>query len=144
MPKKKQPYYEIINIQKELNEYKKLCKNKSKKFKYYLDWKHYMKPMLERLDDDVKISNFKHYIINMKRTENNLNQVYVAIILFAYTSLITFVKMDLNIISGAFLIMVLLFMALLSHDDYNKDCCFFSDVIEIIEEIEKERENNLS
>jgi len=144
MSKNKQPYFEIINIQKELNEYKKLCKNKSKKFKYYLDWKHYMKPLLERLDDSEKTTNFKHFIINKKRTENNTNQVYVAIILFAYTTLISFVKMDLNILSGAFLIIVLLFMVVLSHDDYNKDCCFFSDVIEIIEEIEKERENNLS
>ena len=49
---KHKPFIEIIDFEKELKEYKLLCRRKSKKFTYYLDWKNYI------IDNVVKqISN---------------------------------------------------------------------------------------
>ena len=67
MAKFYQPYSEIIDLQSELNEYKKLCDGKSTKYKYYLDWKSNIKNKLSCLDSDEKKKNF---------IQNNIHTFY--------------------------------------------------------------------
>ena len=79
MAKFYQPYSEIIDLQSELNEYKKLCDGKSTKYKYYLDWKSNIKNKLSCLDSDEKKKNFKHFLINRKRSCKDIHSIFIPI-----------------------------------------------------------------
>ena len=141
MSKKNQPYSEIIDLQKELNEYRKLCRGKSKKYTYYLDWKQYMVEQLQKLkepDKKDKIINFKHFLINYNRENKNLNQVFIAIMIFVVSILLNKTNIEMNFFSLMLIVFIIMVCMLLARDNNNKEYCFYCDLIEIIEEIENE------
>lgn len=76
---KYQPYSEIINLEKELKEYKKLCKGKSKKFRYFSEWESHIKRLLSTINDKEKLRNIKHYLINLERTSQSFPGHYILI-----------------------------------------------------------------
>lgn len=150
MAKKNQPYSEIIDLQKELKEYKKLCRGKKSKFKYYLDWKEHITENLLKLDDNDKKEKFLHYLINRKRGSGVAKSIYMPLILsvsalyvnkIVNTSTEKVSERIANIIESAndialviFIILIIFFVVKDSfgyHDDY----CFYCDTIEILEEI---------
>ncbi len=138
MPKRNQPYAEIINLQNELKEYRKLCVGKSDKFKYYLDWKKHIIEKFSKLDSPDKIINFKHYLISENRINKNANAYLVAILICCIT--LYFNKLDIKYdwFSLIISIILIIFEIMWQSEHQNKEYCFYCDLIEIIEEIESE------
>lgn len=134
---KKQPYSEIINLRTELKEYKKLCRGKSKEFIYYLDWKKYISEKLTKLDNCDKVENFKHFLLNHNRVNKNINTYSVTIMIFCLSLIINNINAEYNWISLIILILIILFAMMYQSDVQNKEYCFYCDLIEIVEEIEK-------
>lgn len=135
--KKYAPYSEIINISEELKEYRRLCRRKSKKFTYYLDWKKYISEKVSRLDTPDKRENFKHYLINHNRVNKNTNSYFITLMIFCMNPFINYYTPKSNIINIIITISIILFLLLFSHDANNKEYCFYCDLIEVLEEIEK-------
>ena len=54
-------YTEIFDLKSELTEYKKLCRNKSMKFKYYSEWNTYVKNKLSVFETTTQLNNYKRY-----------------------------------------------------------------------------------
>ena len=141
MSKKNQPYSEIIDLQKELKEYRKLCRGKSKEFTYYLDWKQYMVKQIQKLkepDKKDKIINFKHFLINANRVNKNINQVFITIMIFIGTIMFTKTNLKIDFPLLLLLLIAIMLFLLLGHDKNNKEYCFYCDLIEIVKEIENE------
>lgn len=135
--KKKQLYFEIIDLQSELNEYRKLCKNKSKKYTYYLDWKKHISDKLAKLDSHDKIENFKHYLINYNRVSHNITSYYITLMIFSLNFYFSKIDTKLNTLSLIISIIIIVSAMIYDSDFYNKEYCFYCDLIEIIEEKEK-------
>ena len=136
---KYQPYKEILDIKSELKEYKKLCRCKSKKFTYYSDWKSHIINLISKTDSIEQIDNFKHYLLNYKRVNKNVTAPYVPLIIFAMTVVFNLQEFKSDLIVIIFGILFILIVTLKEYDNYNKNFYFYKDVIEIIDEIEKEK-----
>ncbi|MCM1474354.1 MAG: hypothetical protein NC040_09865 [Muribaculaceae bacterium] len=136
--KKHAPYSEIIDISEELKEYRKLCRGKSKKFIYYLDWKKYISEKISRLDTPDKKENFKHYLINHNRVNKNTNSYFITLMIFCMNLYINKIDVKFNFLSLTISIIIIIFQMIYQSDVYEKEYCFYCDLIEILEEIEKE------
>lgn len=136
----KQPYSEIVDLKFELKEYRKLCKGTSKKFTYYLEWKKHISDKLSKLDSLDKVENFKHYLINHSRINKSMYIQLVPIMIFCFTIIFGKIFQDADLISLFMGIMLILFFILFENDYYDKERCFYCDVLEILEEVyEKEK-----
>ena len=142
MTNKYQPYSEIIDIQSELKEYKKLCDGKSKNYKYYLDWKSVIANKMSGLDSDEKRDNFKHFLINRKRSSENINEIYIPVTTCCITILLNAITIILSDIYRMKWIMFFIIICLLLWNvrsflkDYKKNSmeyCFYCDLIDIME-----------
>ncbi len=130
------PYQEIFDFTIELKEYKKLCRGRSKKYKYFSDWKEYIVSCLEKFDTKKDIDNFKHYCINAERTGRMIPDLYINyIILFITICIDRYVK-ELNWIVWLVIFILTLVFIILGSDFYNKDNYFYKDIVDIIEETE--------
>ncbi len=150
---KYQPYREIINLAPELKEYRKLCRGKSKKFTYYLEWKEHISKELLKLESYNRVENFKRFLINHNRVNKNINTYHVSLIIFGETMIFNtfdiFKESDekCNILTFSNIIMLFLCIAIVilgiihQSDYYNKEYCFYCDVLEILEEIYKKEED---
>lgn len=135
---KYQPFSEIVDLQAELKEYKKLCFRKSKKFTFYLEWKSHILNKIIMLGDLEKTENFKHYILNHKRTCKNFNATYVTLMVFCLSlffnkQIVTFLP-ELDFISSILTISFIMFMLITGSNNNNMEYCFYSDLVDIIEE----------
>ncbi len=156
---KQQPYYEIIKLDKELKEYKKLCIGKYKEFTYYTDWKEHISEELKKMTDDKMKENFKHYLINHKRVNKSLCTNFVPAVIFGYTLMFTFefnnqdtinfepnfvesLLSALDIVFWILMIIAILFFILRENNNINQDYYFYCDVLKIFEEIEERTENH--
>ena len=144
--KKNQPYLEVINLNDELMEYKRLCRCKSEVFKYYLDWKNYISKKLDNLDSDDKLENFKHYLLYKKRSAEHFNAFYIPLMIFYFTVYFSrFEFLDnkkhiyINLVCFLIVVLVTLSIMLIESGKYNQEYCFFRDLIEIIEEKQDEQ-----
>lgn len=144
MAKKNQPYSEIIDLQKELKEYKKLCRGKKSKFKYYLDWKEHITENLSILDDNDKKENFLHYLIDRKRGSGVAKSIYMPLILsvialyvnnIVNTSTENKYGIAANVIALVIFILLIIFFVVKDSFGYHDEYCFYCDTIEILEEI---------
>lgn len=138
---KKQSYYEIINLEVELKEYRKLCKCKSEKFTYYLEWKKHIFHEFSKLDNLDRIENFKHYLINKCRGNKSIYTQLVPIMIFYFTIILDKVLPESVSILFLICIVIVLFYILLQNDYYNKGYYFYRDVLEILEEVYEKEKN---
>lgn len=138
----KQPYFETVDLEFELKEYRKLCRGTSKKFTYYLDWKKYISDKFSKLDSPDKTENFKHYLINNSRVNKSIYIQSVPIMIFYFTIIFGEIFQDADLLSLFIGVMFTLFFILFENDYYEKEHYFYCDLIEILEEIEKRRQRN--
>ena len=131
---KYQPYSEIINLEKELKEYKKLCKGKSKKFRYFSEWESHIKRLLSTINDKEKLRNIKHYLINLERTSQSFPGHYIEIMLLMFTLILD--RIGIGYWRLLLVIAVFVFYILSKNDDYIKNSNFYCDVITVITELE--------
>ena len=134
---KKQPYHEIMNLYTELKEYKKLCKCKSKKFCNYLDWKSHIIKIISELKKHEQLENFKHFIINRLRINDNMNRDFANIMIFLFGLYIGCSGTQYNYITLIIIMIIILVMLMNMIDDRNKEYFFYYDLVKIIDEAEK-------
>ena len=82
---KHRPFIEIIDFNAELKEYKYLCRRKSKKFTYYLDWKKHMFSLIEKFEDKNDLENFKYFCRNRERSTRSTASTYLSLIIMFAT-----------------------------------------------------------
>ena len=136
---KHRPFIEIIDFEKELKEYKLLCRRKSKKFTYYLDWKNYIISLIQKIKNDDYWENFKYFCRNRERSTRNTSSMYLnLIILFATICLDKFL-VDINIFGWFVIFFVMIGNVVWQNNSYEKENYFYIDILEIIEQEELKR-----
>ena len=135
---KKPPYHEIINLKEERNEYARLCNGKSKKFKLYTEWEDHIKALLAGFRTPQDLYNFKRYCINAARAQEKAPEMYVAYIgLLIPLYLDTFWDGMPVILAPIFLVAILAY-AIIQNKKLARESCFFKDIIDVIESLEKD------
>ena len=135
---KKPPYHEIINLKEERNEYAKLCSGKSKKFKLYTEWEAHIKELLADFRTPQDLYNFKRYCINAGRSQEKAPEMFIAYIgLLIPLYLDTFWDGMPVILTPIFLVAILAY-AIIQNKKLARESCFFKDIIDIIESMEKD------
>lgn len=134
-----QPYKEIIDIRKELKEYKRLCRGESKEFITYTNWKSHILSAFSVIKSKDQLSDLKHYLVNYKRIEKNNNIIYVNYTILFLTISLTYLFNEFKLIVFLIEFIVCTIMSLVMSDSINKEYCFYCDMIEIIKEIEREK-----
>ena len=135
---KKHPYHEIINLKEERNEYAKLCSGKSKKFKLYTEWVAHIKELLTDFRTPQDLYNFKRYCINAARSQEKAPEMFIAYIgLLIPLYLDTFWDGMPVILAPIFLVAILAY-AIIQNKKLARESCFFKDIIDIIESMEKD------
>ncbi len=130
---KYKPFIEILDFDKELKEYKLLCRNKSKKFTYYLDWKNYISSLISKIKDDDDLENLKFFCRNRERSMRNIPSLYLNIIILFLT--ISFDRFVVEINVWIYLLIFLFCTANIvkQNNSYEKENYFYSDILEIID-----------
>ena len=140
---KKAPYGEYFEFNDEVKEYKKLCKNKSNKYLYYLDWKKDTKEKISKFpkeNDNAALINFQHYVINSKRVSESIRSSVVSVLIFCLTFMFSKLLPDKYDVIGIFIgLFAFTFFILLEKLDNDYEYCFYSDLLEAIDEVLAER-----
>lgn len=135
---KHSPYYEIIDLNSELKEYRRLCRCKSKKYRYYSDWKKQMIEYFSAFSSQESLGNFKHYCINIERTTKGVPNLYLNFMILFATVFIDKFVLNINEFLWLTIVLITFIFVLLFDNRYNKETCFYKDIVNIIEEIEKQ------
>lgn len=135
---KKIPYLEIINLKEERNEYARLCNGKSKKFKLYTEWEDHIKELLTDFHTPQDLYNFKRYCINADRSQEKAPEMFIA-----YIGLLIPLYLDafwdgMPVILAPIFLVAILAYAIIQNKKLARESCFFRDMIDIIDEIEKD------
>lgn len=132
------PYYEIINLNRELKEYRKLCRCKSKKYIYYSDWKKQMIKYISAFPSQESLDNFKHYCINVERSAKSIPNLYLNFMILFVTVFVDKFIYNINEVIWMLIVFITLIAVLAADNRYNKEICFYKDIVKIIEEIKKQ------
>lgn len=133
------PYREIINIKEEREEYGRLCNGKSGKFKLYSEWEEHIKGLLSDFSSPKDLYNFKRYCINADRTQAKVPDMFLAYIGMLLPIYIDTIWKDMPAILTLLAFFGISIYVLVQNKKLAKESCFFRDVVEIIEELEKEQ-----
>lgn len=134
---KHKPFWEIIDFEKELKEYKRLCRRKSKKFVYYLDWKKHIVSLLAKIEQKDDWENFKYFCRNRERSTRNTASTYINLIILFVTIYIDKCVISINLYGWLLVLAVMIGTIVWQNNSYEKDNYFYKDILEIIEEEEK-------
>lgn len=134
---KYQPYREIINIEIELKEYRILCRGKSKKYFYYLDWKAHIQELFFKFQSNDQIENFKHFLLNRQRISSAFSADYIPTIILYFTIIFSKMQNEYSIIICVLLLAFTVFFIMSGHYKYHEEFYFYCDLIKILEEIKK-------
>lgn len=134
---KKGPYCEILDLHNEMIEYKKLCRGKSKKYKYYSDWKNYIISRIDKFATKKDVENFKHYCINAARVGKRILDLFINYMVLFVTIYIDRFVVNLDLYVWLTILLSSFIIVIVGSDSYNKENCFYNDIIDIINEYEK-------
>lgn len=130
------PYKEIFDWKKERKEYSRLCRGKSKKYRYYTDWEEHMLGCLSNIQAENGLTNFKKYCRNIERTSvraSDLIGTYIALLIPLIID-----KMFKDI-PGWLILVWFTFVTvyvLRTNKRMIREGYFYTDIIEIIEKME--------
>ncbi|MCD7944331.1 MAG: hypothetical protein LUH43_05535 [Clostridia bacterium] len=162
--KKKTLYSNCIDFDAELNDYKKLCRERKKsKYGCYSAWKNHICKILANFKDKTELIDFERFCKNRKRKSRVANvwaqsllaavcAVIIEIYIYQISDSIVISYFDTpnNLITA--IIVILCYLVLITiafgsysvsmlNNSYNKN--FYNDIIEIIQlrldELDKER-----
>lgn len=141
---KKVPYREYLDLKLERKEYSRLCKSKSKKYRYYSEWEKHIEDSLLKFQTSEDLCNFKHFCINYDRSLSRLPEI-----LGLYFPLIISLYLDriFNQISVLVWILLLMFYIcfwFVQHKNAILESYFYKDILQIVEKVEtqiKEKSN---
>lgn len=134
---KYQPYREIIEIETELKEYRNLCKGKSKKYHYYLDWEAYIQGLFSKFKSNDDRENFKHYLLNKYRFLKNFSSNYTPTIILYFTIIFQKISNEFSYILLSLSLSFTIVYIILQHNKYNEEFNFYCDLLEIIKKMEE-------
>lgn len=137
--RKKEPYIDIIDLKTEQKEYAALCNGKSKKFQTYTSWEIHIKSLLLKFDSPSELYNFKRYCINQDRVFSNVPNLFGSYVILSITILFDNINPYVPLLGIAALIIYFSAYTIKQQKSIIKESCFFKDIVEIIEKIEKER-----
>lgn len=137
--RKKEPYIDIIDLKTEQKEYADLCNGKSKKFQTYTSWESHIKSLLLKFDSPSDLYNFKRYCINQDRVFSNVPNLFGSYVILSITILFDNINPYVPLLGIAALIFYFSAYTIKQQKSIIKESCFFKDIVEIIEKIEKER-----
>lgn len=132
---KNQPFKEIINLKLEYKDYRKLCQNKHKTYKYYDDWMEHILKLFEKLENK-NINNFKHFLCFYSFCENHSIKILLPTLTAFVPIMVNAVYSDnpiLNIIATALSIIFASFLISLNYFKCVHYAKFFDDILEVLE-----------
>ena len=135
---KKIPYQEVINLKEERKEYARLCSGKSKKFKLYTEWEAHIKELLADFCTPQDLYNFKRYCINTDRSQEKAPEMFIAYIGLLIPLYLDAIWEGMPALITLFFLVGILTYAIIQNKKLAKESCFFRDMIDIIDEIEKD------
>lgn len=135
---KKIPYQEVINLKEERKEYARLCSGKSKKFKLYTEWEAHIKELLADFCTPQDLYNFKRYCINTDRSQEKAPEMFIAYIGLLIPLYLDAIWEGMPALITLFFLVGILTYAIIQNKKLAKESCFFKDLIDIIEMIEKD------
>ena len=138
---KHRPFIEIIDFNAELKEYKYLCRRKSKKFTYYLDWKKHMFSLIEKFEDKNDLENFKYFCRNRERSTRSTASTYLSLIIMFATVCIDNFIVDINLLVWILIFFIIIGIIVWQNNAYEKENYFYKDILEIIQEVESKKFN---
>ena len=127
-----------MDLQLEQKKYVKLCNGKSEEFSTYTSWERHIRSLLSKFESPTDLYNFKRYCINLDRVFSYTPSIYATYVILAITLLMEKVIPILTTFGLLLLIVFALWHGMSQHKSIIKGSCFFKDIIEIIEKIEKE------
>lgn len=137
--RKKQLYIEIIDLKEEQKEYVKLCNGKSVLYKTYTAWETHIIEILQQFPTSSDLYNFKRYCFNQDRISSKTPELFGSYIALVVTVILDKINPHLSILGIAGCILYFAWYGISQHKTVIKGSCFFKDIIEIIEKIEKEQ-----
>ena len=135
--KRNNPYSEIINLNDELSEYKKLCRGKSKKYTRYTEWKDHIVELLSKINNERDLIDFKHYYINIQRPSIGQGNLFVQLILVLMPIYLNVIPVPHKEVLIVVYFIVLTIVTVIAYNDLEMPNRFYDDILEIIGEIEK-------
>lgn len=137
--RKKQPYIEIIDLKAEQKEYVNLCNNNSKKYHTYTVWEAHIKNLLKKFNSPTDLYNFKRYCVNQDRVFSDTPNLFGSYVVLLLTLILDKFAPYLTVAGFVILLLYSFWYGISQHKTVIKGSCFFKDIIEIIEKIEKEQ-----
>lgn len=137
--RKKQPYIEIIDLKAEQKEYVNLCNNNSKKYHTYTVWEAHIKNLLKKFNSPTDLYNFKRYCVNQDRVFSDTPNLFGSYVVLLLTLILGKFAPYLTVAGFVILLLYSFWHGIRQHKTVIKGSCFFKDIIEIIEKIEKEQ-----
>ena len=119
--------------------YNEICKNPSNSLTY-TQWKNHVLSHIIKLENNTKIDNFKHYLINRKRQQENILQSLISILVPLYIFFLTVFFTLLKISTIKILIVALILLLIIvascayAYNSRSTHICLFEDIIIIIDE----------
>lgn len=119
--------------------YNEICKNPSNSLTY-TQWKSHVLSHIIKLENNTKISDFKHYLISRQRQEKNILQILISILVPMYIFFLTvfFSLLKISTIIILIVALIILFSIVASYayiyNSKSTHICLFEDIIIIIDE----------
>lgn len=88
MHKRKACYNDIIDLDKELKIYHKLCRGKCKEYAYYSDWKEHIENQFSQISSERRKEDFKALLRLRQRNASNLKGFASSMVIFVATLLL--------------------------------------------------------
>lgn len=142
--RKSQPFSEILNLQDEYKQYKALCRNKHKDWKYYSDWENHVIRKLKNLPDE-HINNYRHFLMFNSLIDNHALNLYLPLSVAIISIILSPIVADVSLF-GTFMIPIVTVLAvgLFGRDyfDYAIKDNFLKDLIGVLNKYEAEKNDN--
>lgn len=123
-----------IDFKSEKNEYKKLCKGKSKKYKNYLEWRDNILELIYSFDVKA-LENFRHLCLYQEEIEKHGKDIFPALVIAFVSLYFSFIdNVNINGITFGILAAVVSFIITYFYLDDNCSMNFYHDVSEIVKE----------
>ncbi len=126
-----------IDLQSERKDYIECSKGKSEKYKQYTDWKKHITELIQKLPTTEDFENFKYKCVVKKRTLNSAFEMYGIYIVLLFGCFAQLIQSFITCLLVLVMIIGLIFHSIKEHKQIVYENSFYIDLLDIIEELEK-------
>lgn len=142
--RKSQPFIEILDLKDGYKQYKDLCRNKHKDWKYYSDWEDHIISKFKNLPDE-HINNYRHFLMFNSLIDNHALNLYLPLSVAIISIILSPIVADVSRF-GTFMMPIVTVMAVglfgREYFDYAIKDKFMKDLIDVLNKYEAEKNNN--